>query len=84
MNDLKNWTLKKETKDLCEQANSFYETFQIGSDLEKIGGLIQRMSMQIKYLQEKVDDQAKHIEILLDKQESHQNEIYCAEVKTHL
>ena len=67
MSKLKNTTLRNRTEELCEHANNFDETFQIGCKLQNIGELIQDMSIHIKNLQDKVDSQAEHIKALLEK-----------------
>ena len=67
MSRLKNPTLRNRTEELCEHANNFEETFQIGYELIDIGGLIQDMSIHIRNLQNKVDSQAEHSKALLDK-----------------
>ena len=43
MSRLKNPTLRNRTEELCEHANNFEETFQIGCELINIGGLIQEL-----------------------------------------
>ena len=67
MSKLKNPTLRNRTEELCEHANNFKETFQIGYELKNIGGLIQDMSIHIRNLQDKIDSQAKYIKTLLEK-----------------
>ena len=67
MSKLKNTTLRNRTEELCEQANNFEETFQIGCELQNIGRLIKEMSLHIRDLQDKVNSQAEHIKALLDK-----------------
>ena len=67
MSRLKNPTLRNRTEELCERANNFEETFQIGCELKNIGGLIQAMSIHIRDLQDKVNSQAEHIKALLEK-----------------
>ena len=67
MSKLKNTTLRNRTEGLCEHANNFEETFQIGCELQNIGRLIQGMSLHIRDLQDKVNGQAEHIKALLDK-----------------
>ena len=67
MSRLKNPTLRNRTEYLCDKANNFEETFQIGCELQDIGRLIKLMAFQIRDLQEKVNNQAKHIIALLDK-----------------
>ena len=67
MSRLKNPTLRNRTEELCEHANNFEETFQIGCELQNIGRLIQGMSLHIRDLQDKVNSQAEHIKALLDK-----------------
>ena len=51
MSRLKNPTLRNRTEELCEHANNFEETFQIGCELQNIGRLIQGMSLHIRDLQ---------------------------------
>ena len=67
MSRLKNPTLRNRTEELCEHANNFDETFQIGCELQNIGRLIQGMSLHIRDLQYKFNSQAEHIKALLDK-----------------
>ena len=67
MSRLKNTTLRNRTEELCEHANDFEVTFQIGCELQNIGRLIQGMSLHIRDLQDKVNSQAEHIKALLDK-----------------
>lgn len=67
MSKLKNTTLRNRTEALCEHANNFEETFQIGYELKNIGRLIQDMSLHIRDLQDKVNSQAEHIKALLNK-----------------
>ena len=67
MSKLKNTTLRNRTEELCEQVNNFEETYQIGCELQNIGGLIQGMSLHIRDLQDKVNSQAEHIKALLEK-----------------
>lgn len=67
MSKLKNPTLRNRTAELCEHANNFEETYQIGCELKNIGRLIQDMSLHIRDLQDKVDGQAEHIKALLNK-----------------
>ena len=67
MSRLKNPTLRNRTEELCEHANNFEETFQIGCELQNIGRLIQGMSLHIRDLQDKVNSQAEHIKALLEK-----------------
>ena len=67
MSRLKNPTLRNRTEELCEHANDFEVTFQIGCELQNIGRLIQGMSLHIRDLQDKVNSQAEHIKALLDK-----------------
>ena len=66
MSKLKNPTLRNRTEELCERANNFEETFQIGRELQNIGRLIQDMSIHIRDLQGKVNSQAEHIKALLE------------------
>ena len=67
MSRLKNPTLRNRTEELCEHANDFEVTFQIGCELQNIGRLIKEMSLHIRDLQDKVNSQAEHIKALLDK-----------------
>ena len=67
MSRLKNPTLRNRTEELCEHANNFEETFQIGCELQNIGRLIHGMSLHIRDLQDKVNSQAEHIKALLEK-----------------
>ena len=67
MSKLKTPTLRNRTEELCEHANNFEETLQIGYELKNIGRLIQDMSLHIRDLQDKVNGQAEHIKALLDK-----------------
>lgn len=67
MSKLKNPTLRNRTEELCEHANNFEETFQIGCELQNIGRLIKGMSLHIRDLQDKVNSQAEHIKALLEK-----------------
>ena len=67
INRLKNSTLSKRTEELCEYANDFEVSFQIGCEIQNIGRLIQGMSLHIRDLQDKVNSQAEHIKALLDK-----------------
>ena len=67
MSKLKNPTLRNRTEELCEHANNFEETLQIGYELKNIGRLIKGMSLHIRDLQDKVNGQAEHIKALLEK-----------------
>ena len=67
MSRLKNPTLRNRTEELCEHANNFEVTYQIGCELKSIGRLIQEMSLHIEDLQDKVNSQAEHIKALLEK-----------------
>ena len=67
MSKLKKPTLRNRTEELCEHANNFEETLQIGYELKNIGRLIKGMSLHIRDLQDKVNGQAEHIKALLDK-----------------
>ena len=67
MSRLKNPTLRNRTEELCEHANDFEETFQIGCELQNIGRRIQGMSLHIRDLQDKVNSQAEYIKALLEK-----------------
>ena len=39
MSRLKNPTLRNRTEELCEHANNFEETYQIGCELQNIGNI---------------------------------------------
>ena len=67
MSRLKNPTLRNRTEGLCEHANNFEVTYQIGCELQNIGRLIKGMSIHIRDLQDKVNNQAEHIKALLEK-----------------